>query len=280
LGNRTENLPLEGIRVLVTRAREQAGELTVGLESMGARVHVVPAVLMEPEADQTGIRELLDDSGSCDKLVFTSVNGVEFFLKFLENDPVGAGTGPVPAPADLPPALCVGSKTAMAWKKAGGKVGLVPEKYTAHGLLDMLDEDLSGQRFVVLRPREVTTALGELIQARGGAVKELILYRTVVPEEGTAELQRAMNAGIDVLTFASPSAVKGTIELSGKREEAGGSSILNLPAICIGPTTARAADEAGFLEVYVPDEHTADGIIDELMVIAGALKSKGLGSGV
>jgi len=280
LGNLNENMPLSGINVLVTRAREQAGELTVGLESMGARVHVVPAVLMEPEADQTGIRELLDDPGSCDNLVFTSVNGVEFFLKFLENDPVGAGTGPVPAPADLPPALCVGSKTAMAWKKAGGKVGLVPEKYTAHGLLDMLDEDLSGQRFVVLRPREVTTALGELIQARGGAVKELILYRTVVPEEGTADLQRAMEAGIDALTFASPSAVKGIIELSGKREEplrqaqdgAGARSLLDLPAICIGPTTARAADEAGFLEVYFPDEHTTDGIIDELMVIAGALK--------
>ena len=62
--------------------------------------------------------------------------------------------------------------------------------------------------------------------------------------------------------------------------QAGGSSILNLPAICIGPTTARAADEAGFLEVYFPDEHTTDGIIDELMVIAGALKNKGLGSGV
>jgi uroporphyrinogen-III synthase len=272
MGNLSENKPLSGINILVTRAREQAGELTMELESMGARVHAVPAVLMKPEADQAGIRELLDDPGSCDNLVFTSVNGVEFFLKFLENDPVGAGTGSVPAPADLSPALCVGSKTALAWEKAGGKVGLVPENYTAHGLLDMLEEDLSGQRFVVLRPREVTTALGELIQARGGEVKELILYRTMVPEEGAAELQKAMKAGLDVVTFTSPSAVRGIITLESRIQNSESSRLLDIPAICIGPTTANAAEEEGFTEVYFPDEHTAEGMIAELMVIAGALK--------
>ena len=270
MGNLSDNKPLSGINVLVTRAREQAGELTRGLESMGARVHVVPTVIMEPEADQAGIRQLLEHPDSCDNLVFTSVNGVEFFLKFLENESVGVGTGT--APAHFPPALCVGSKTARAWGNAGGKVGLVPEKYTAHGLLEMLPEDLSGQRFAVLRPREVTTALGELIQARGGAVKELILYRTVVPEEGAAELEEAMEAGLDVVTFASPSAVKGIISLESRIQNPGARSLFHIPAICIGPTTARAAEEAGFPEVYFPDEHTTDGMIDELMVIAGGLK--------
>ena len=48
--------------------------------------------------------------------------------------------------------------------------------------------------------------------------------------------------------------------------------IFNIPAICIGPTTARAAEEAGFTEVYFPNEHTAEGMVNELMVIAGALK--------
>jgi uroporphyrinogen-III synthase len=261
MGNLRENKPLAGVNILVTRAREQAGELTSGLESLGARVHVVPTVLMEAETDPVGVRNLLAAPGSFDHLVFTSVNGVEFFLKFLENE--GAENKVVPA--EFPPALCVGSKTALAWKKAGGRVGLVPERYTAHGLLDMLEEDLSGQRFAVLRPREVTTPLGGLIEARGGVVNELILYRTVVPGEGAAELDQALEAGLDVITFASPSAVRGIISLESRIQNPESRSVLGIPAICIGPTTAEAAREAGFKNVHFPEEYTAEGMINKIV---------------
>ena len=262
--NPNEKLPLAGLNVLVTRAVVQAGDLTEGLESKGATVHVIPAVLMEAVGDPAGIRQLLDDPGSYDHLVFTSVNGVEFFLNFLENDPVGKTT----AVADLPPALCVGSRTASAWKKAGGSVGLVPDKYTAHGLLEMLEPELSGQRFAILRPREITTALGELIRARGGEVEEVILYRTVVPEQGAVELEAVMESGLDVLTFASPSAVKGIITLGARSQEPGARNLLGIQALCIGPTTAEAAREAGFTDVHYPAEHTAEGMIEMLIKLS------------
>ena len=268
MGNPSENLPLEGISVLVTRAVEQASELTLGFESMGARVRVIPAVLMKPEADPAGIRQALSDPDGTDHLLFTSVNGVEFFLKFLENEQT--------SPAGLPPALCVGSKTARAWEKAGGKVGLVPERYTARGLLEMLGEDLSGQRFLILRPREVSTPLGELIEARGGTVRELALYCTVVPAEGAAELEKALADGLDVVTFASPSAVNGIRTLLGRSQEPGARSIFDIPAICIGPTTARAARDAGFTSVHFPAEHTTAGMIEMLPELVE--KYQGLGT--
>jgi hypothetical protein len=47
--------------------------------------------------------------------------------------------------------------------------------------------------------------------------------------------------------------------------------ILDIPVVCIGPTTALAAEEAGFTEIYFPDEYTAEGMVDELLVISGKL---------
>ncbi|MDF1536016.1 MAG: uroporphyrinogen-III synthase [bacterium] len=264
--NPSGNLPLDGIRVLVTRAWSQSADMVSRLESKGARVRVVPAVHMEPEADPAGIRQALSDPGGADHLLFTSVNGVEFFLKFLENERAGSGAHI----GDLPPAMCVGSKTALAWERAGGKVSLVPERYTAQGLLEMLPSDLSGQRFLLFRPREVTTPLGELIEARGGIVREVILYRTVVPEEGAAALKTALAEGLDVVTFASPSAVKGTVELLGKVEGEKWKKILDLPALCIGPTTAEAAREAGFTNIHFPAEHTGGGMVEMLTRLLGS----------
>jgi uroporphyrinogen-III synthase len=189
---------------------------------------------------------------------------VEFFLKFLENEEAGTIKGSGTGIGGLPPALCVGSKTAEAWEKAGGQVSLVPEQYTAQGILEMLAEDLSGQRFLVLRPREVTTPLGELIEARGGTVREVVLYRTVVPEEGAAALEAVLEEGVDVVTFASPSAVRGTKTLLGRSQEPGARSIFDIPALCIGPITANAARDTGFTNVHFPAEYTAAGMIDML----------------
>ena len=48
--------------------------------------------------------------------------------------------------------------------------------------------------------------------------------------------------------------------------------ILKIPVICIGPTTALVAEEAGFSEIYFPDQYTAEGMVDELLVISAKLK--------
>ena len=286
---RSEDQPLAGISVLVTRAREQSAGLMKDLTARGADVTVIPAVSISPLPEPEGLARAITQVDTYDNIVFTSTNGVAFTLGLLERENIN--------PQDFPPALCVGEKTASVWKDAGGRVGAVPEQYTAEALLATLGEDLAGRSFLVMRPEVVKTELGQALSLRGAAVDEIVIYRTAVPDEGSRAVQELLAAGKpDAILFASPSAIEGIMEMAGRRAEGKGREtegegrevqgegrrtegeenindrILKIPAICIGPTTARAAEEAGFIEVYFPNEHTAEGMVNELMVIAGALR--------
>jgi len=273
-----ELLPLAGISVLVTRAREQSAGLVGDLTSKGAEVTVIPAVSISQVLEPEGFDSAMARVGLYENIVFTSVNGVAYTLELLSGKSMG--------PWDLPPALCVGEKTASAWEEAGGTVAAVPEQFTAEALLEILGEDLAGHSYLIMRPEVVKTELGKQLSGRGAEVDEIVIYRTVAPEEGGDELRELLVAGKpDVILFASPSAIDGIVAMAEHRTQDAGRrrrskvgtqnaerSILEIPVVCIGPTTAKAAEEAGFTEIYFPDEHTAEGMVGELLVIAGALR--------
>ncbi|UCF89371.1 MAG: hypothetical protein JSV70_03795, partial [bacterium] len=76
----SEELPLAGIKVLVTRAREQSSRLVEELVLKGARVTVIPAVSISPISEPDGFARAMERVGIYENVVFTSVNGVEVTL--------------------------------------------------------------------------------------------------------------------------------------------------------------------------------------------------------
>jgi len=254
--------PLEGIGVLVTRAREQASGPVSELEKLGAKVHLLPAIKIEEIAEPEGLREALETITGFDQLVFSSVNGVYFFLR--RSGSMGL------APSGMPPALCVGLKTAEAWRGSGGVVSGVPAKFTARSLADMLGARLEGTSFLILRPERTETDLAGLLRARGAKVREVILYRTIPEQAGRKDLLRFMeNGDPGAILFASPSAVRGFLSMAGS-----GDAVRQLLAICIGPVTARAAVGAGFKSVLSPEIHTWDGMVEILLAQADAIRKR------
>ncbi len=79
--------PLFGKRVVVTRPREQAVELVEMLEALGALVIEAPAVRIVPPDDFGPMDEAIASVGHYDWIVFTSVNGVDYFLQRLPAGP-------------------------------------------------------------------------------------------------------------------------------------------------------------------------------------------------
>jgi len=208
MGDRSEDQPLAGINVLVTRAREQSAGLVNDLTSKGADVTVIPAVSISRVLEPEGFDSAMARAGLYENIVFTSVNGVAYTLQLLPGKSMG--------PWDLPPALCVGEKTANAWEEAGGTVAAVPERYTAEALLDTLGEDLAGRSFLIMRPEVIKTEPGLEMTRRGAEVDEIVIYRTVSPEEGEEKLRELLEGGgPDVVFFASPSAIEGIVKMAG-----------------------------------------------------------------
>src|ERR1017187_3329119 len=69
--------PLSGCRVLVSRARKQAGALSSTLKDLGCQVIEIPFIEIRKPASFADLDTVLHNLANYDWLILTSVNGVE-----------------------------------------------------------------------------------------------------------------------------------------------------------------------------------------------------------
>ena len=80
--------PLFGRRILVTRPRDQAGELAERLEAMGAEAIVAPMIRILPPHDYAPLDAACSRAGAFNWIVFSSSNAVDVFIeRFLGTAP-------------------------------------------------------------------------------------------------------------------------------------------------------------------------------------------------
>jgi uroporphyrinogen III methyltransferase/synthase len=247
---------LRGRRILITRARKQAGDLAQALAERGAVPIVFPTIEIAPPDDYAPLDDALKQLRGYDWLVFTSVNGVAAFYDRLAASGLDAGVLRGRRTAAIGPA------TARALSQRGVQAELVPDEYVAEAIVDGLGE-VVGQWILLPRAEIAREALAEELGRRGAVVHEIPVYRTL-PACPDGVAVDALREGIDVLTFASASAVHNFVTLVGQA----GLSLSRLAdhaqVACIGPITARAARELG-LPVHVQaQQYTLDGLVQAL----------------
>jgi uroporphyrinogen III methyltransferase/synthase len=253
-----DNRPLFGKRVLVTRAAEQAGVLSHALAEAGAEPIELPAIEIVPRVDRKALQQAFDrlDTADYDWLVFSSANGVDIFfdeLRHHKKDARALGRARVCA---------IGPVTAIQLARHGVHADLVPERFLAEGVVEALSErGIMGQRVLWPRARGARRALVVGLERLGAAVDELPLYSAAVPKEVDAEAMSRLRAGeVDIVTFASSSAVRNLVRMLGDDK-----TPLEKPLIaCIGPVTAATARRLGLrVDVEAP-EHTIEGLLAAL----------------
>ncbi|MDQ3280915.1 MAG: uroporphyrinogen-III C-methyltransferase [Acidobacteriota bacterium] len=195
-----ESRPLFGKRVVVTRAREQASELKRLLEDSGAQVLQFPTIEIAPPESFDALDRAV--ATRYDWLVFTSVNGVQFYF-----DRLFANGKDARALASTKVAA-VGAVTADALRARGIVPDLVPERGISTELIPLLPQEQQGVRTAIIRAEEGRDELLEDLRSRGGAVDLVIAYRTISADYDVDELRLSIaNDAIDVVTFTSASTV-------------------------------------------------------------------------
>ena len=244
--------PLTGCRVLVTRARAQAGALVERLEQRGATVVELPAIEIVP-ADSGPIDAAIRDLPSYDWVVFTSSNGVDAFVDRLNVLGVEATS------VNRARVAAIGRATASRLAESGVRVDVVPDRFIAESVVDALvDAGVDGRRVLLPQAEIARDVVATRLREAGAEVDVVVAYRTVVPEGvDVRQVQRAL-AEVDVVTFASPSSVRNTIALAG-------GSLPNGAVVCIGPVTADAAREAGVMVAAVAEEHSIKGLVESVV---------------
>lgn len=250
-----EQRPLFGKRIVVTRATQQAPILSEKLREAGAEVIEMPATQIA-RLDLSQLREAIDGIGDYGWLVFTSQNAVAIFWEQL----LGRGKDSR-ALAGLKVAA-VGPATAGALLEHGITVDVIPQRFVAEALLEMLRarEDVAGRKVLYVTAEGARDTLPAGLREMGGKVNILETYRSIPDGLGAETLARAIEAGkVDLATFTSGSAVRGYIEAVGE------DLALKVPAASIGPQTSEALREAGIDVKVEAEESTIDGLVAAVM---------------
>ena len=247
--------PLAGKRIVVTRARAQAPEFIQRLEQLGAEVIEFPTIEIAPPESFTEFDAAVAEIERYDWLIFTSANGVEPFLLRLKV----AGKS-VQSLVDLKVAA-IGPQTAARLESAGMRNILVPARYQAEGILDLLSPDaIRGKRVMIPRAAKARDVLPDTLQSWGARVDVVEAYRTTAPIGDRTEAKLLLGQGkADLISFTSSSTVGNFSQLFGgaKLCEILGDTLI----ACIGPITAKTVEELGGRAAIVAREFTVDGLI-------------------
>lgn len=229
-----DRLPLFGRRVVVTRASAQASGLRDALAARGAEVLELPALRVEP-LDATPLSAAVRRLADYQWLVLTSQNAVALLWEALRSAGLDAR-----ALAGVRIA-CVGAATSDALLARGLAADVVPARFVAEAVLEALSgrTDVRRTRALYVAAEGARTVLPDGMRALGCTVEVVAAYRTVSDGAGGEALRAALARGdVDVVTFASASAVRGYVDAVGAE------LARRAPAVTIGPVTSDAARAA------------------------------------
>ena len=259
-----ESRPLFGQRVVVTRARAEAGKLSGRLRDLGADVLEISTIKIAPPTRNEPIIEAVTGIGSYDWIIFTSANGVEHFFDYYFK-----------AFRDLRDLgnirfAAVGPATASKLRALHLHVDLIPENHTAEDAAKALLDYQNVENISVLLPRaeEANPELPRMLEAKGAIVDDIAFYKTVAEtEDRTGAAEEFEARGADWITFASGSAVRHFDARFGLVKR--GADCSRLKIASIGPETTKALNELGLEPNVEAEDHTIKGLANALLKKCG-----------
>ena len=259
-----ENMPLFGKRILVTRARTQASDLVDRIEELGGEPYELPVIETVPPAFaevRNQVKTAFADMDAYDWVFFTSVNGVDYFFRHLEE------LGQDIRSLSKARIVAVGPSTREALRSKGIVAEEVQGSYQQEGLMETFGYQLlPGQKVLLPCGNLARSWLPDRLREKGLEVSLAHVYETVIPDTWDDEVIQLLEKGkIYAVTFTSSSTVTHLLALLKKMGYDNPVELLNkVHVVCIGPVTAQEAEKAGLSVSIISDVASMDSLTDAL----------------
>ena len=253
--------PLAGCRVLVSRARKQAGALSSALRKLGCGVIEIPFIEIRKPSTYQPLDSALQNLATYDWLILTSVNGVEALL----NRMAGKRTG-TSALAHLKIAA-IGPATKKAIEERGLGVTVTPKEYVAESVVAALHRRVKGKRVLLVRAKVARDVIPRELRKAGAEVDVVEAYETVTPKASAKRLRAVLASAKKphAITFTSSSTVRNFVSLLGLRGARAAlrntASRHGVHAASIGPVTSATLREFGLPVDIEAREYTIPGLV-------------------
>jgi uroporphyrinogen-III synthase len=225
---------LEGIRVLVGRARHQAGALSAELRELGADVREIPFIEIRRPRSFQPLDSALKNLARYDWLILTSVNGVDAMWQRM-------ATRVARARLEHLRIAAIGPATKKAIENHGVKVNVVPKEYVAESVVRSLKQKVKGKRVLLVRAKVARDVIPREMRKAGARVDVVEAYETVVPRTSRRRLRAVLGdpqLRPQVITFTSSSTVKNFVQLLDIPARRRRAALSGIHMASIGPITS------------------------------------------
>jgi len=248
--------PLLGKRVMVTRPSHQSHVTYEYLRSIGAEVMAYPSIEIREHVDEGGWDEFEWISDCKSWLVFTSENGVRFFV-----DQFVARYGDLRKLARFQIAA-VGVGTMDALSDRCLKADFVATEATVKAFSSDFVRDVASEDVTVVRVRGnlAGSVFEDRVREKGASVLPLTVYATQYAQWPDGLKDKLFETPPHAAMFTSSSTVKGLFENLTDSEAR--RVLKDTKIFSIGPSTSETIEEYGLEIAGEPTEHNVPALID------------------
>jgi len=256
--------PLQGFRVLVGRARHQAGGLSTDLRKLGAEVMEIPFIEIRKPRSFRLLDTALKNLSTYDWLILTSVNGAEAMWDRLSKLRLTKKS------LKHLKIVAIGPATKKAIEKRSIEVNVVPEEYVAESVVKSLRKQVKGKRVLLVRAKVARDVIPRELRKAGAQVEVVEAYETVIPKSSRTRLRAALrnqSKRPGVITFTSSSTAKNFVRLLGaarpgkKRPP----QLEGITLASIGPVTSATLRELKLGVDVEAKQYTIPGLIQAII---------------
>ena len=242
--------------VAITRPADRSKAACKIVEELGGQYILAPTLDLKP-VNSESLKNLIANKDLLDWIVFTAPTTITslnlFYPDFLKN-------------LDCKVAV-IGNKTGKIASEQGVKVDLIPEDFTAEGLLEEFEKrNITNQTIGIPRTASARPVLPEGLEKLNNKVILAEAYKSLFPmdEDKISDLiAKIENNEIDAITFTSPLTVTNFFKISKNKEKLADLLSNNLLTVCIGPITGKILDQYNINYIY-PDTYTVRDMMELL----------------
>jgi len=242
--------------VIITRPEKENKTFVKGLEKMGLHASLYPMIGISKLKISQSTKQYLLDLASFDWILFTSINGIRFFIKALKEAKVDLSV------LKKIKIAAIGTKTAEIVKKNHLSVHFIAAEFTTENLASEL-KNVKGKKILLPRADIATPVLIQNLEKRGAQVVNIPVYQTKFISSLDKTFENLLERKkILCITFTSPSTVTGFMKNIEAMEVS--KDIFSIPVLAIGPVTTKSIRKFGFQKIYTADTFTEEGMLEKI----------------
>ena len=266
-------LPLASCRVLVSRAKKQAGALSSALRKMGCDVIEIPFIEIRRPRSYQPLNSALRDLTTYDWLILTSVNGVQALFERMAKRRLQ------PSALSHLKIAAIGPATKKSIEAHGLAVAVTPREYIAESVVSALHRRVKNKRVLLVRARVARDVIPRELRQAGAHVDVVEAYETVVPQSSARRLRTLLASQKrrpHAITFTSSSTVRNFVQLLGLRRAR--AALKKVPghngvhSASIGPVTSATLREFRLPVDIEAKEYTIPGLVAAILEKSGEIK--------